>query len=354
MKQLDVTSYRRVNETFRRRMVCRIGVDCGLFVEMSYMVNAMLYCLAHHIKFQLYSDDANFGTGQGWTEYFQPFCEEVHETFHKRFNFHRRPSWYRVMRLCGSQKSMKPIAWKLKSIQNTLAGRLMAFRAYHEYVLFAQDVPPKPEQHYNIPELGIDSDYTSTFALLSRMIWRLQPEVLSLEEVYKNGLSLPSSYSGVQIRGGDKATETHLVDGKIIIQKLSLQNGDCLFILTDDYRQFLKAKADFPQLRLLTLCQPYERGYHHRQFCQEGPQSKKDAINRLIISVDLLLSSHSFAGSIITGPSVFILKLRIDDPLAQAVDCPKEGLTSALQLPVYVRSIISRRRVDGQLGRHAD
>ena len=53
MKILDVTTYRRVNEAFRRRMVYHVGVDCGLFVEINYMVNAMLYCLAHRIRFQL-------------------------------------------------------------------------------------------------------------------------------------------------------------------------------------------------------------------------------------------------------------------------------------------------------------
>ena len=54
-------------------MVYHVGVDCGLFVEINYMVNAMLYCLARRIRFQLYSDDANFGTGIGWREYFLPF-----------------------------------------------------------------------------------------------------------------------------------------------------------------------------------------------------------------------------------------------------------------------------------------
>ena len=73
MKKLDVASYRRVNESLCRRMVYHVGVDCGFFVEMNYMINAMLYCLAHNIRFQIYSDDANFGTGVGWTEYFLPF-----------------------------------------------------------------------------------------------------------------------------------------------------------------------------------------------------------------------------------------------------------------------------------------
>lgn len=322
-------------------MVYHVGTDCGFFVELQYMVNAMLYCLDHRIRFQIYSDDANFSTSTGWTEFFLPFCDEVHEAFHHRYNFHRPPTWRQVLRLCNSQKSLGPIAWKLKMITKHLVGRLISLRTYGEYVFMSQDVPSIATQYYHISELDIDGDYTSTFALLSRMIWRLQPDVLHQEMVFMSELSLPPVYSGIQIRGGDKITETRLVDGNAIIQRLNPCEGECVFILTDDYRQYLKAKADFPKLRLITLCRPDEEGYDHQRFCQENLQSKKDAITRLIISVDLLLKSHSFAGSIITGPSVFILKLRYKDPLVHAIDCPKEELLSALQLPIYARSIIS-------------
>lgn len=98
MKHLDLESYRRVNESFHRRLVCRIGVDCGFFVEMNYMVNAMLYCLANRIQFQLFSRDANFGTGIGWTEYFQPFCKEVYEPYHLKYNLHQPPTWKRILK----------------------------------------------------------------------------------------------------------------------------------------------------------------------------------------------------------------------------------------------------------------
>ena len=341
MDSLNLASYRRVNESFERKMVYRIGVDCGLFVEMNYMVNAMIYCLAHRIRFQLYSDDANFGTGVGWTEYFLPFCEEVHETFHQEYNFHRLPSWLHIMRLCWIQKSIGPVAWKVKKTVKTWIGHRVARRAYGEKVFLAQDVPNEPLARCMVPELGIDGDYMSTFALLARMIWRLQPGILQQEDNYKMKFSLPTIYSGVQIRGGDKVTETRLIDGKALIEKLSLHDGDSLFILTDDYRQFLQAREDFPKLKLSTLCQEDETGYHHKQFCQEGSQSKKEAITRLIISVDLLLTSHSFVGSITTGPSVFVMKLRHGDSQVQAIDCPWEELPTVLQLPLYVRAKIS-------------
>ncbi len=345
MDRLNLTSYQQVNESFSRRMVYRVGVDCGFFAEMDYMVNAMIYCLAHRIRFQLYSDDANFGTGVGWTEYFRPFCEEVHETFHQKYNFHRLPSWPGIVRLCRSQKSLGPVAWKVKKTLKTFIGRVVSYRAYGEKVLFAQDVPNEPEHRCILPELGIDGDYMSTFSLLARMVWRPHPDIQQLEACYKQKLSLPCIYSGVQIRGGDKVTETRLIDGKTLIEKLNLHDGDNLFILTDDYRQFLQAREDFPQLRLLTLCQENQTGYNHKQFCREGSQSKKKAIMRLIISVDLLLHCSSFMGSITTGPSIFIMKLRNGDSQVQAVDCPREELPMVLQLPLYVRAKISMRNL---------
>ena len=343
MNRLNLTSYQQVNKSFNKRMVYRVGIDCGFFVEMNYMVDAMLYCLVHHIKFQLYSKDANFGTGVGWSEYFLPFCEEVHETFHHKYNYHKLPSWLNILRICKSQKSSGPVAWKIKKTIKTFIGRIVAYRTYGERILFAQDVPQNPVRWCCIPELGIDGDYLSTFNLLARMVWRLQPEILHKEETYKMNLSLPPIYSGVQIRGGDKASEAILIDGKTHIEKLNLHDDDSLFILTDDYRLFLQAKKDFPKLRLSTLCQENEKGYYHKMFCQEDSQSKKTAITRLIISVDLLLSSCTFVGSITTGPSVFIMKLRHNDPQVQAVDCSKQELPTALQLPLRARAIISSK-----------
>ena len=95
---MEVCDYRRVNESFRKRLVYHAGIDCGFFVELNYMVNAMLHCLANGYRFQLYSEDANFGTGKGWTEYFMPFCEEVRESFHHKYNCHRPPTWRRILR----------------------------------------------------------------------------------------------------------------------------------------------------------------------------------------------------------------------------------------------------------------
>lgn len=343
MNQLDVMSYRKANEAFRRRMVYHVGVDCGLFVEMNYMVDAMLYCLARRIRFQLYSDDANFGTGIGWTEYFLPFCEEVHEPFHRQYNFHRLPSWRRILKLCKRQQAVGPMAWKLKSFLKTAMGHLIALQAYREYVLLGQDVTANPDRHYHIPELGIDADYTEAYGLLARMLFRFNPNIGRQVTIAKARLSIPALYDGIHIRGGDKNKETELISGQRIMKTLNPKDGSCVFILTDDYRQFLKLQADYPQLRLVTLCQADETGYRHLEFCKLSPQKRKESIIRLLISVDLLLHSRAFVGSITTGPSVFVMKQRADNPFVQAVDCPKASLSSSLPLTIDRRAAISKK-----------
>ena len=148
---------------------------------------------------------------------------------------------------------------------------------------------------------------------------------------------------GIHIRGGDKSRETELISAQRIMQVQNPKKGVCVFILTDDYRMFQKLQADYPQLRLVTLCQAGETGYHHQEFCKLTPQKRKEAIIRLLISVNLLHDSRSFVGSITTGPSVFVMKLRANDPLVQAVDCPKEKLASTLSLTIDARAAISKK-----------
>ena len=352
MKQIDLLAYRNVNEAFRRRLVYHIGKDCGFFVELNFMLDAMLWSLNHRIQFQLYSEDANFGTGTGWAEYFQPFCPEVHEPFHHRYNFHMTPTWKHIIQCSIRQKKPQLIPWKLKSVARACIARLLAFMTYHERVFLSQDVDIAPLTHYVVPKLGIDADYLEAYGMLARMIWRLQPEMLSHKaEVIKTHI-LPNLYSGIQIRGGDKIIESTLIGGLPIMGRLQPSAGEHVFVLTDDYRLFDEISQHYPRVYLHTLCQPTERGYYHQQFCQTSPADKRASVIKLLVSVDILLHSRSFVGTITAGPSVFILKTRIDDPQAFAVDCPKAELPQYLRLTIDRRARISRQNMKNDRNSH--
>ena len=235
MKQLNLSDWKELNNSFPRRLIYHAGIDCGFTVELNYMLNAMLYCLANGYRFQLYSEDANFGTGKGWTEYFVPFCEEVHEAFHHKYNLHRPPTWRRAMKNVVKTRSLSFVFWKLKFLLKSLVGHWLAFRAYSKYVRLSQDVAHEPDKHYHIPALGLNGSYTEAYAMLARMIWQPQPEVQQQMADAKRRLSLPQVYSGVHIRGGDKAQAARLITGRQIIEALHPQEGDSIFALADNY-----------------------------------------------------------------------------------------------------------------------
>ena len=345
MKQLNLSDWKELNNSFPRRLIYHAGIDCGFTVELNYMLNAMLHCLANGYRFQLYSEDANFGTGIGWTEYFAPFCEEVHEPFHHKYNLHRPPSWRRIIRNTIRTKSLSFVFWKLKFLLKSLIGHWLAFRAYGEYVRLSQDVAHEPDRYYHIPAFGLNGSYYEVYAMLARMIWQPQPEVQQQMAGTKRRLSLPPVYSGVQIRGGDKAREARLITGRQIIEALHPQEGDCIFALADNYRQLEIVRNEFPQVRIISLCQPDETGYYHQAFTSLLPLEKKEFIIRLLTSIDILFHCRAFVGTITSGPSVFLMKVRADEPCVTAIDCPHDMLHRCLVLNIDERAAISANRL---------
>lgn len=243
------TTYRLLNSSFRKTMIFHLGIDAGFFTEYTYMLHAMLYCLQHKIQFKLYSDDANFGWEKGWTDCFVPFCEEVHEAFHHTYNTHRLPSWKALMKDKKLPKT-KLMKWKLKATCKNITGETLAFLTYKKPVLLNCHLKFDPNQHFHIPELGIDGDYLHAFRKMTEITWKLN-EVTGREcRHLADNLQLPQEYVGCQIRGGDKITETNLLPAeyyiRLIKQKTDLRD---VFVLTDDYRIFRQVQSLAPDIR---------------------------------------------------------------------------------------------------------
>ena len=204
------TRYHLLNSSFKKTMIYHIGIDAGFFTEYTYMLHAMLYCLQHKIQFKLYSDDANFGWEKGWEDCFAPFCEQVHEPFHHTYNTHRLPSWQALMKDKKLPKT-KLLKWKLKVTCKNIIGKALAFFTYGKPVRLNFQVTFNPNQHFHIPELGIDGDYLHTFQKLTEITWKLNDTTAQECLQFAASLQLPPQYAGCQIRGGDKITETNLL-----------------------------------------------------------------------------------------------------------------------------------------------
>ncbi len=283
------TKYRLLNNSFKKTMIYHIGIDAGFFTEYTYMLHAMLYCLQHKIQFKLYSDDANFGWGKGWEDCFAPFCEQVHEPFHHTYNTHRLPSWQALMQDKKLSKT-KLLKWKLKVTCKNIIGKALAFFTYGKPIRLNFQVTFNPNQHFHIPELGIDGDYL------------------------------------------------------LIKEKTAIRD---VFVLTDDYRLFEQVQTLAPDIHWYTLCSPNEQGYVNSAFTQTAKELKQKQMARFLCSIQLLMDASVFIGSITTGPSLFLLKKFY--PEINPADCLLKDFPQASVLPIPGRGRVATEFMQGNL-----
>lgn len=332
--------YRTLNDSFQRNLIYHVGIDAGFFAEYSYLIAAMLWCLQHKVRFMLYSNDANFAHTHGWQDYFEPFCEEVHETFHSRYNRHRTPSWHRIFRMIRQQQSFNPLKWKLKSLWIDTAGSLIAWRTYRKRTYLNHHINFDPKAPISIPELGIEGDYLQAFNCMTDIVWHLRPEATSMCKHWAEEIKLPRHYVACQVRGGDKVTEVSLLPPEAYIHTLKQVDPKApVFLLTDDYRLYESLCRLDPDRSWYTLCAPEEEGYVNSSFTQQKGPAKAKQMTRFLASMELLLHADHFIGSITTGPSLFVLKRLY--PRITLMDCHPEQFTQAICLPINARGTMA-------------
>lgn len=332
-----VKRYCRMNESFTRKLVFHTGIDAGFFAEYTYLINAMLYCLQNGRQLRLYSADANYGYAKGWQDYFLPFCTEVKESFHHKYNRHAIPAWKEQLRRNIHCSKGTLLRWRLKLALFHQIGALKARLAYKERTQLNQHVRIDTTARFHIPELEIDGDYLQAFRQLSRIVWRLNPETEHECRLLKKKLHLPEHYAGCQVRGGDKITETNLLPPEHYVRLMREHTGlQDIFVLTDDYSLFLRLQELAPERHWHTLCTPEESGYVNSLFAQTGGERKRAQMIRLLASVELLSHSAPFIGSITNGPSFFLLQTRYPDAIP--ADCTFEHFPEIAKMPLVDRS----------------
>ncbi len=334
--------YRRVNKSYPRKLIWRVGQQAGFFAEYSAMLCAMIYCLDHRLQLQLYSANANFGTGRGWGEYFRPFCKEVEDAFHEHYNVGAAPSWGHLLRTAWQQRSPRLLLWKCRQLYTSWKGRMIARRLYGEHVLLSDSVKSDHQKKYDFPELGLHGSFLEMFRAMAKITWRMNEETLHAVEdiIAETGLQ-GESYVGCQVRGGDKVTESQLIGSDEIARNLlSVSNGEPVMVLTDDYRLFADLQRRYPETAWRTLCTPAEQGYVNSAFTKTSPEEKHAQMVRFLATMQLLMDSRLFVGSITTGPSVFLMKMKY--PAVKAVDCSENLLPDILFTDIGRRANVSK------------
>lgn len=314
--------WRKLNASFKKKLVYRLGDSAGLFSEINNMFFAMVWALDNKVRFELCSQRSNLGD-EGWNDFFEPFTGEKCSEFLVRNN--RRF----VSDIKGYDKK-KVMAGKKKEKIDFLTQDI--FKRFFENRAFAEKV-------FDFPELGIAGGSFAAAAGLARAFYRLNAATETavrhlaatrLRMVFFHGSGafeaengagtgsglagsgeLPEKYIAVQMRAGDIRKEAAwrrqgLLGAAPYARKIrEMCSGEGLagvrtvFAFADDFRLVEELAAALPEFRVYTLCGEEERGFDYEAFMAQdaeagaGEFSKFSPMSNFAAGV-CALSEHAF------------------------------------------------------------
>ncbi len=290
--------YNEINNSFEKRVVFHVGDGAGFYSEIDAMMQCMLWCYARQIKFELYADDANFSGGNGWGEFFEPFCEENHS----RLNHY------------GNHRFNKKIRDYRNYIQYFVSEFIL--RHFHHIDYLTQDIfttaIDRKVSQVEIVDCEVFDVHGVNFEEFAKLIkYVIRHNAKTKNEIQNkiDSLKLPDNYSSVQIRGGDKTLEydklndVDLIMTRVIEDNPALEN---LFVFTDDYRYVQQIREKYKNLNVYTLTKEDETGYINESFQQRRWEDKRDDMIKLFAMVEVCLKSDVHYGNEYTCVNQYI------------------------------------------------
>lgn len=335
--------WRKLNASFKKKLVYRLGDSAGLFSEINNMFFAMVWALDNKVRFELCSQRSNLGD-EGWNDFFEPFTGEKCSEFLVRNN--RRF----VSDIKGYDKK-KVMAGKKKEKIDFLTQDI--FKRFFENWAFAEKV-------FDFPELGIAGGSFAAAAGLARAFYRLNAATETavrhlaatrLRMVLFHGSGafeaengagtgsglagsgeLPEKYIAVQMRAGDIRKEAAwrrqgLLGAAPYARKIrEMCSGEGLagvrtvFAFADDFRLVEELAAALSEFRVYTLCGEEERGFDYEAFMAQDAEARRRGILKILANVELCRGSLRFIGTRVSNPSWF-LRLIMPEERVTFVDC---------------------------------
>lgn len=307
-------NYYALNNSFKKKLVFRLGVDSGYFSEYNNMILAMLYCLKHKIKFELYADWTHFALRNGWNDFFVPFQNENHQIINKDYNL--RP--YII------EQSKEPVVQKIIKYRYITSLYKSLFGIdYLTQDLWAQHRDPDfAKATFTIPELGMHNlPLLEATQQCIRAFWQYNEASAPIIADFIASAGLPAEeYISLHVRAGDKFTETQMFDFSEYMkpaQEISINRK--AFILTDDYTVIEQLRAQYPDWVFFTLCETAERGYFHRDFVKQSREFKYRQHLKLFANMDICARATSFVGTYSSNPGMY-MGMRIGQERCHCLD----------------------------------
>ena len=283
-----VERYKELNESYHRKLIHHFGTGNGFYSELNSLLFSTLFCLQNKLRLELYSKDATFTFGNGWTEYFESFCPEFKNDFiGKRIsrdyiNNHRDKHICYLYKIFTGNDILNDIYWYCRS-------------GWFEH------------SHYCIPELGIDGDIRQAMKVIIPIVYRFNSKYNYIINKFIQDLHLPDEYIGLHVRAGDKVTERDLIKPQDYLEKAK-NYSDCtnIFIATDDYRIFEQLRDDNPDYTFYTSTSPEDMGNDTDIFFASSPENIKRNLVEMFASINLFLNSKLFIGTYSSNPGLFV------------------------------------------------
>lgn len=287
-----IEKYMALNGSFKKKLIFRFGDGAGFFSEFNNLVFAVLYCLDAGYRFSLYSPhDGTLAIRKGWDDYFLPFCEQVDEEFHKENN-----ERFLMGKIAASTRIRR---WLYKKKND------FDYYTYELWDRFRSD--DFSGKLFDIRELGIRGDFLGSASLVADMLWRYEPSFGDMVRERIDALALPEPYVGLHIRGGDKVTESQLFEPEEYMELLKARSSARnVFVLTDDYRNIVKLRTDYPEYSFYTMCSEAEYGYDFSEFQKKGKGEQQGEYAKLLASVEILRRARISFGSYKTNPGMYL------------------------------------------------
>lgn len=298
--QDKIKRYNEINGSFNKRLIYHVGSYAGFHSEVDAMMQIILYCYKHQIKFILYADDANFAGGHGWKEFFEPFVEENHNPLNQKFNIRHYSSnpIFSIFEKVGAYilKKKEKVDYLTQDVFRTAIAKKISTTEVIDWKEFDINGP-------TFYEFGKIADFALRYNEKTKI------------EVSKiiNSLNLPESFYSVQLRGGDKLGEKGVVNNiKTVVNRINnyCNTIDNIFVFSDDYRYVEEITKLLPNTTIYTLCDPNDKGYDNVKFNKTDWSYKRNKMVNLFAMIDVCFKSKVHFGNATSCINNYISSIR--------------------------------------------
>lgn len=293
---MNVEESQKINKSFKRKLIYKVGLDCGFFSEYNNMILAMAYCITHKIQFILSSNNANFDYENGWCGFFEPFCEDI---VSEKEQHYKTVNWKYMLKLLLRQKEFK------------ILRNIFPYFSFYKKQMYTQDIFGRSRDYgllkkrIKVKSLKSKLSFQELCSILVNLTWKYNSEVKKEVHELISSLGLPAEYVGFHIRGGDKFLEYQIepIESYFAKNKTGIKN---IFVLTDDFTIISEIKRKYPDHIVYTLCEESEHGYFHGDFMNQDEKYRRRKLIRLFASIDICATSKLFVGTFSSNPGMYL------------------------------------------------